>query len=427
MTSQTTVHFLFSVAVLLGVAKLLGALARRVRQPAVVGEIVAGVLCGPLVLPDAVREVLLPKDVAPLLSALASVGLALFMFIVGYELDHTLLRGRTRTALGVAGGSVLVPLLAGCGTALLLADRYAPGSTTGFVLFLGIAMSVTAFPVLARVLADRGLNSTPIGGVALAAAALGDLVAWVALAGVAAFCGTAEQWRVSLLPVYALFLLLVVRPALRRLLRPHGSGATPPAALFPLLTAGLLLSCAATEWLGVHYIFGAFAFGAIMPRAGLDGLREHLIRAAGQPSALLLPLYFVVAGSKMRLDGFGGTAVLTLLALLAVAVLGKAVGVYGGARLGGLPRADALPVAVLMNVRGLTEIVILSVGLELHLIDGTVYSMMVIMALVTTAMAGPLLDALPSPAAAPVSPASPASPVAPVAPVVAPHPTKSGR
>ncbi|WP_327694181.1 cation:proton antiporter [Streptomyces sp. NBC_00459] len=391
MTSETAVHFFTSLAVLLAVAKLFGALARRIRQPAVVGEIVAGVACGPLVLPDSVRDKLLPADVLPLLSALAATGLALFMFVVGYELEHTLLRGLKGTALGVACGSVLIPLAAGILVALPLAGEYAPDSHTGFVLFLGIAMSVTAFPVLARVLADRGLTGTPLGGVALAAAAFGDLVAWVALAGVVALFGNAGPWRIGLLPVYVLVLLAVVRPLLGRLLRRRADRGTPLAALFPVLVVGLLFSCAATEWMGVHYIFGAFAFGAVMPRGGFEELRVHVIDGAGHVCALLLPLYFVVAGSKVDLDGFGPAAVATLLLLLAVAVLSKAVGVYGGARLAGMEHTLSMPLALLMNMRGLTEIVILSVGLELHLIDGTVYSMMVVMAVVTTAMAGPLL------------------------------------
>ncbi|MEU9856976.1 cation:proton antiporter [Streptomyces sp. NPDC047974] len=397
MTGQTTVHLFFSLAALLAVAKLFGALARAVRQPPVVGEIVAGVLCGPLVLPESVRAVLIPKDVAPLLSALAAVGLALFMFVVGYELEHTLLRGRRRAALGVAVGSVLVPLVVGVLVALPLAARYAPGSHTGFVLFLGIAMSVTAFPVLARILADRGLTNGPLGGLALAAAAVGDLVAWVGLAGVAALTADGEQWRIALLPVYVLLLLCAVRPLLKRVLTHWAERPSAPAALFPLLVSGLLLSCAATEWMGVHYIFGAFAFGAVMPRAGLEKLRDRLIHTADQAGTLLLPLYFVVAGAKVSLDGFGASTLVTLLTLLTVAVAAKAAGVYAGARLSGLDHQSALPLSILMNVRGLTEIVILSVGLELGLIDGTVYSMMVVMAVVTTAMAGPLLAAAPPP------------------------------
>ncbi|MBT2401570.1 cation:proton antiporter [Streptomyces sp. ISL-100] len=391
MNGETTVHFFLTLAVLLGVAKLAGAVAIRLGQPAVLGEIVAGIVVGPLVLPDSVRQVLLPPDVTPLLGALAAVGLALFMFVVGYELDHALLRGRKRTTIGVAAGSVLVPLIGGTLVAIPLARHYATGSSTGFVLFMGIAMSITAFPVLARILADRGLNRLPLGGVALSAAAVGDLLAWVALAAVTALCGSAGQWQLALLPVYLVVLIAVVRPRLARLLKSYADGSTPPPSLLPLLAAGLLLSCAVTEWMGVHYIFGAFAFGAAMPRAGLEPLRAWVIRGADQAGALLLPLYFVIAGSKVTMDGFGGTALLALVVLIAVAVLTKAAGVYGGARLAGMPREEALPLSVLMNVRGLTEIVILTVGLELGLIGGDIYSMMVVMAVVTTAMAGPLL------------------------------------
>jgi Kef-type K+ transport system membrane component KefB len=218
-------------------------------------------------------------------------------------------------------------------------------------------------------------------------------VTWLSLAAVAALCGTADQWRVSLLPVYLLLLTLGVRPLLGRLLRRYAHHDRLPAGVLSLLASGLLLSCAATEWMGVHYIFGAFAFGAAMPRAGLGQFRTLVIQGMDQAGALLLPLYFVVAGSKVDLRGFGGTELLTLLALIAVACLTKTVGAYTGARIAGMPRDMALPVAALMNVRGLTEIVLLSVGLELHLIDDRIYSMMVVMAVVTTAMAGGLLKA----------------------------------
>ncbi|PYC87816.1 hypothetical protein C7C46_02820 [Streptomyces tateyamensis] len=382
------------MSVLLAVAKLFGSLARRARQPAVVGEIVAGVCCGPLLLPASVRHTLVPPDVQPLLGALAALGLALFMFVLGYELEHTLLRGLRGSALGVAAGSVTVPLALGILLALPLAKQYAPGSKTGFVLFLGIAMSVTAFPVLARVLADRRLTATPIGVLALVSAAFGDLVAWITLAGVVVLFGTTPQWRISLLPVYVLVLLVVVRPLLERLLgrRTDGAGDRLPPTLFPLLVVGLLTSCAAAEWLGVHYIFGAFAFGAVMPRSGFEDLRRHVTERANHIGALLLPLYFVVAGLKVDLHGLGPASLLTLTLILLVAVAGKAAGVYGGARLSGVDPRLALPLTALMNMRGLTELVILSVGLELHLINSTVYSMMVVMAVVTTAMAGPVLD-----------------------------------
>jgi Kef-type K+ transport system membrane component KefB len=390
VNAETTVHLFLSVAILLVAAKLFGVVATRIGQPQVVGEIIAGILAGPLMLPEPVRAFILPPSVAPLVQALASIGLALFMFTVGYELDAALLRGRKRAAFGIAAGSVLLPVIGGTLLGLALAAHYAPGSHLGFVLFLGLAMAVTAFPVLARILAEHGLTRQPIGGVCLAAAAVGDVAAWVALAGVAAFTGNVEPWRVALLPVYVLVLFGLVRPLLG-LRRYTNIAASPGPAFLSLVTAGLLLSCAATEWLGVHFIFGAFAFGAAMPRTGLERLRASVVKGVEYSCAVLLPLYFVVAGSKMSFVGFGGSAVLVIVVVIAVGVISKGAGAYGAARLSGLPHRDALPVSVLMNVRGLTEIVILSAGLDLGLIDSRIYSVMVVMAVITTAMAGPLL------------------------------------
>ncbi|WP_306320002.1 MULTISPECIES: cation:proton antiporter [unclassified Streptomyces] len=391
MTGSAVADFFLTLALALGAAHLAGRLARRAGQPAVVGEICAGLLASPMVLTASGSEAVLPADVKPLLGALANVGLATFMFLMGYELDGGLLRERRGAALGVATGSVVLPLAAGTALAVPLADTYAPGSHTAFVLFVGVAMSVTAFPVLARILADSGLSRHPVGSLALGAAALGDLVAWIGLAGVVAYAGTSGQWRTAALPVYLLLMVVVVRPVLGAAVRRAQHRDRPAERLLPLLVAGLMLSCAATEWLGIHFIFGAFAFGAVMPRNTLGSVRTGIMRQMEQVGHVLLPLYFVVAGSKVDLSGFTGAALLTLLAVIAVAVLSKAGGAYAGARLSGLDHSAAVPLAVLMNTRGLTEIVIVAVALDMHLIDQSFYSTMVVMAVVTTAMTGPLL------------------------------------
>ncbi|WP_239307802.1 MULTISPECIES: cation:proton antiporter [unclassified Frankia] len=392
MTGNATVGLFLTVAILLATAKLIGLAAVRLGQPAVLGEIVAGIAAGPL-LPDSMWHRLLAPDVLPLVNALAMIGLALFMFVVGYELEGALLRGRARSAVTVAAGSVLVPLAGGTLVALPLVGRYATGSHLGFVLFLGVAMSVTAFPVLARVLTERGLERVPLGGLALAAAAVGDVAAWLGLAAVAALCGHGGQWHVGFLPVYVLILLTVVRPLLRRLFARAAERGVLQRTLLTVLSAGLPLSCAATEWMGVHYIFGAFAFGVILPRTGPDEVRASVIDGLGQfGGQLLLPLYFVISGSKVDLSGIGVRGVAVLVLLVAVAVATKIVGAYVGGGLAGLGHTMSVPLAILMNIRGLTEIVMLSAGLDLGLIDRRVYSMMVLMAIVTTAMAGPALN-----------------------------------
>lgn len=394
MSGNTLTDFFLAVSLALGAGRVLGSLARRIGQPAVVGEICAGLLASPMVITTAGAEAVLPTEVKPLLGALANVGLALFMFVIGYEIDGTHLRGRRGATLGVTAGSVLVPLAAGCALAVPLASAHAPESRTAFVLFVGVAMSVTAFPVLARVLADRGLNRHPVGNLTLTAAAIGDLIAWICLAGVVAYAGASEQWRMALVPVYLVLMAAVVRPLLGVVVRRATDRDRPAERLVPLLIVGLMISCAATEWLGIHFIFGAFAFGAVMPRNALGTLRLGITRQMEQIGHVLLPLYFVVAGTKVDLSSFTPAAVLTLLAVIGVAVLSKAGGAYAGARLAGLPHSAAMPTAVLMNTRGLTEIVIVAVALDMSLIDQSFYSMMVVMAVVTTAMTGPLLGLL---------------------------------
>lgn len=391
MSGNTLTDFFLALSLALGAGRLFGSLARRVGQPAVVGEICAGLLASPMVITTAGAEAVLPTEVKPLLGALANVGLAVFMFVIGYEIDGAYLRGRRGATLGVAAGSVIVPLVAGCALAIPLASAHAPGSRTAFVLFVGVAMSVTAFPVLARILADRGLSRHPVGNLTLTAAAIGDLVAWICLAGVVAYAGASEQWRMALVPVYLVLMVAVVRPLLGGVVRRAQERDRAAERLVPLLIIGLMVSCAATEWLGIHFIFGAFAFGAVMPRNALGILRSGIMRQMEQIGHILLPLYFVVAGTKVDLSAFTPAAVLTLVAVIGVAVLSKAGGAYGGARLAGLPHSAAMPTAVLMNTRGLTEIVIVAVALDMTLIDQSFYSMMVVMAVVTTAMTGPLL------------------------------------
>ncbi|MEV7086864.1 cation:proton antiporter [Streptomyces sp. NPDC093085] len=395
MTGNAVSDFFLALTLAICAAKLFGALLRRVGQPPVVGEILAGILASPMVLSATASETIFPDAVRPVFAGLAHVGLATFMFLVGYEMDGALLRGRKRVPVAVAAGSVLLPLAGGIAVAIPLAATYAPGSHTGFVLFVGVAVSVTAFPVLARILADRRLNRTATGAVVLVAAAIGDLVAWICLAGVIAFAGGTGQWRTALMPLFVLLLGLVVRPALRRAVHRAEREDREATVLFPVLVAGLLLCAAATEWMGIHFIFGAFAFGAIMPRAGVSERMRHLVVTRMQQSGyLLLPLYFVVAGMKVDLSGVGGGVLLTLALVIAVSIATKTVGVYVAGRLAGAEHGQSLTAAVLMNTRGLTEIVIVSVGLEMGLINQQFYSIMVFMAVVTTVLTGPLLKVL---------------------------------
>jgi Kef-type K+ transport system membrane component KefB len=383
---------LADVAIVIILARLLGTAARLLGQPAVLGEILAGVLLGPTFFDGHLTKTLFPTTLISPLTALADFGLVLFMFVVGYELDLRLIRGRERVAASVAIGSVALPLILGTGLGVWLAHRNHVHHVSTFALFIGTAMSATAFPVLARILTDRGLHRTRIGGIALASAGIADVLAWTLLAAVVALAGSTQQWKVLLAIPYAAAMFLVVRPLLRQLSKAYlRAGRLTPDVLATIL-AGLLLSCYATNWMGLHFIFGAFLFGIVMPREQVLALREEILQRLTQISVLvLLPLYFVVSGLSINLSTIGNTGLEELGAILVVAIAGKFIGAYLGAQLNGVRGRNAGVIATLMNTRGLTEIVILGVGLQLHILSKPLYSLMVVMALVTTAMSGPLL------------------------------------
>ncbi|MFB6520683.1 cation:proton antiporter [Streptomyces sp. NPDC056401] len=406
MTESQAVHLFLGLAVILGLARAMGALARRFGQPAVIGEILTGVLLGPTLFGSQLSGAVFPAEVRPLLNALAGVGVALFMFVVGSELDLGILRGGGRATLWTSLCSTLLPLVLGAALALTLVSSHHEGSSVGFVLFFSVAMSVTAFPVLARIIADRKLANTRIGATALACAAITDLLAWTLLAVVVAIAtGERFDWWLTLLVPYVALMVTVVRPLLGRAARTvsedEQGGRAGNRNFLALVLGGLLVSAAFTEWLGLHYIFGAFLFGAVLPR-GTDGtLRDGVLqRVEPLCGLLLLPVYFVLSGLKVDLSRLNASDLGQLAAILVVAVTGKFAGAYVGARIGGLDGRHAAALGALLNTRGLTELVVLGVGLELGLLDAKLYSLMVVMAVTTTALTGPLLSRiLPAPTA----------------------------
>jgi K+:H+ antiporter len=376
---------LLDLALIIVCAHTAGAAARRIGQPPVVGEILAGILLGPVVLGSSLTGALFPASARQALEPLADLGLVLFMFGVGYELDHRL--ARPRAAASIAAGSTVLPFLLGAGLAGWLAGSHQHAGSLAFTLFLGIAMSVTAFPVLARIVADRGLSSTRVGALALSSAAAGDVAAWSLLAVVMSVSGGQAAWTTLLAVPLVLVTIFLVRPLLAATL-PRRTG---PSA-FICLAAGLLLTAAVTDLLGLHVIFGAFLFGAICPRGDGQLRTEVVDRLTGVGRQLLLPVFFVVAGYQLDLAGIGLPGLGELAAILAVAIIAKVAGAYLFARLHRLPRAEAATLAVLMNTRGLTEIVVLTIGLRAGILDQQLYSLLVVMALITTAMTGPLLS-----------------------------------
>ncbi|MHA3705244.1 cation:proton antiporter, partial [Jatrophihabitans sp. YIM 134969] len=388
-------YLLGDLAIIIVAARLLGRLARKLGQPSVVGEILAGVLLGPTLFSGAITKALFPMDLRPMLQSLSIVGLVLFMFVVGYEVDRSLIRGRERVAVRVSIGSIILPLGLGAALGVWLAHRHDVDDVLPFALFIGASMSVTAFPVLARILTDRGLQRTRIGGLAIASAAVDDVLAWSLLAVVVTIAGSeggSDQWHVLLSPVYIALMALVVRPLLQRLVTARNRAGRLTPDVLAIIVVGLVLSCYATEWLGVHYIFGAFIFGACMPRLHGEQLREDVLERLEQISVIvLLPVFFVIAGLGVNLSQVGLAGLLELVAILVVAIGGKFIGAYLGARSAGVPSRQSAVLGTLMNTRGLTEIVILTVGKELGILDTELFSLMVVMALVTTIMAGPLL------------------------------------
>ncbi|MET8196302.1 cation:proton antiporter [Micromonospora sp. NPDC005686] len=391
MAPHQATFLLLDLALILLISRVFGTLAGRFGQPAVIGEVIGGILAGPTLLGSDLSTALFPTDVRPFLTGLANIGVAIFMFMVGLEVNRKAMRGQGPIAVTVSLSSILLPLGLGVALATFLWTRHPGEHRLGFLLFVGAAMSVTAFPVLARILTDRGLSRTPLGGLALACAAVDDVLAWTLLAGVIAIAGTGSSDQLLLLMVvpYLGVMLGVVRPLLRRIL-------SPSAVLTPGLLAtvfiGALLSGAATEWMGLHFLFGAFLFGVLVPREGTERLRGDILGSVERfNGTLLLPVFFVVAGFKVNLSGIGAGGLVEFALILLVAITGKFGGAYAAARLHGLPARRSAMLATLLNTRGLTELIILSVGLQLALLDQELYSMMVAMAVITTAMAGPLL------------------------------------
>ena len=397
MTASAVGSLLAGLAIIVALARLLGALFQRFGQPAVVGEILVGIVLGPTFFGVGLSNHLFPvQQVRPALGGLANVGLVLFMFIVGYELDHSLVRASGRAAVSVSLGSIIAPLGLGILLGLWLAHQQHVAHTVDFALFIGVAISITAFPVLARILTDRGMQRTKLGSLALASAAVGDVTAWTLLAVVVAIsqaAGASSQWRILLLLPYGAVIWFLVRPVLRQLAaRRDTAGRLTPDILVVVLV-GLILSAYATQWMGLHFIFGAFLFGAVMPQAEAQQMRYEILERLEQLSVLLLlPVYFVLAGLSVNLSSFGGQSAVDLVLILAVAIAGKFGGAYLAARMQRVRPRQAGALATLMNTRGLTEIVILTVGLQLGILNVALYSLMVVMALVTTAMTGPTLS-----------------------------------
>lgn len=390
------VQLLLAITVVVAACKIVGWLGQRVGQPAVMGEIVAGIVLGPSVLgalwPQG-AAVLLPKAAIPQLNVVAQLGVIFFVFLAGLELNTRLLRGRGRLAVVVSHVSIAFPFLLGVGLAVFAYTRFAPAGVgfLAFALFFGVSLSITALPVLVRILHEIGLFRTEAGVVALTCAVVDDVTAWSLLALVVALTTASSLFgvvlTVALTVAFVAFLGLVVRPLLRGLVTRVPVARLRKAA--PLSVVGVLLCALATEWIGVHAMFGAFVFGLVFPRDNVIAT-WLLDKVGGLTTALMLPLFFAYSGLRTNITLISAEGWAWCAVILVAAVVGKLGGSALSARAVGESWNRALQVGVLMNCRGLTELVVLNIGLDLGVLSPMLFTMLVIMALVSTAMAGPM-------------------------------------
>lgn len=392
---------ILQIGTILIVARLVGWLFKKFHQPRVVGEMVAGILLGPSLLgwlAPGIAASLFPSESLGHLNSLSQVGLLIFMFLVGLELDLRQLRELGRAAVMTSQVSIIAPFILGSLFAVYLYPRLSDPSVsfTAFALFMGAAMSVTAFPVLARILTERNMLRTRVGSVAITCAAVDDVTAWCILAGIVVIVRASSLelpvWMtVSGLLAFVLMMGLVVRPALRRLEMVYEKRGNLTQDLIAIILLVVLASGWITESLGVHALFGAFLAGVVMPRHS-ELSRELSQKFEALIVVLLLPIYFALTGLRSSIFLINGARMWFYCAVIIVlAVVGKLGGSMLSARINGMSWRESAAVGILMNTRGLVELVILNIGLDLGILSPALFSIMVLMALVTTLMTTPLL------------------------------------
>lgn len=396
-----TTEVIGGIALILVVSSLLGAAARRCGQPTVIGQILTGVLLGPSLLgrlPGHLTGRVFPHRALPSLTVLAQVAVVIFMFSVGYEIELRSLRGHGRLVPLVAIGALVVPMSLGMACVLLFHPGFAAvgegHAARSFILFMGVATSITALPVLAAIVRERGLAGTTAGVAAAAAAGIMDVLAWLALA--AALIGTGHSarlpWPVTLLLIssFAAAMLVVVPPALTWWTSRHQSVLASPVPVAFALAMG---SAWVTASLGLHPVFGGFLAGLAMRGRG-SAPDADVLRCMDQAGGLLLPLFFVVTGLSLNVGAVHGDPLILLVLIVVIASAGKLGPAYAASRACGLRPRDSATIAALVNTRGLTELIALNVGLSAGIIDQRMFTILVLMALITTLMTGPLLSAI---------------------------------
>ncbi len=392
---------LVEVLIVIGLSRLVGLGFRSIKQPLVIGEIVAGIMLGPslfgLVAPH-LAVTLFPPETFPFLNVLSQVGLIFFMFLIGLELNPKYLNSQLEVAVLTSHVSILVPFSLGTLLAVILYPLVSNASVsfTAFALFLGAAMSITAFPVLARIITENNLQGTRLGTLALTCAAVDDVTAWcllavaIAVARTGDFAGAIPTIIASI--IYIGFMLTAGRWFLQRLAKHYLRAGRLSQLVLAGIYMGVVASALITELIGIHLIFGAFLLGAAMPK-NEDLVRELAVKTEDFVLIFLLPIFFAYSGLRTQIGLLNRPELWLLCALvLGVAIAGKYVGTYVAARVSGINKREASALGWLMNTRGLTELIVLNIGLELGVISPLIFTMLVIMALVTTFMTSPLLE-----------------------------------
>ncbi len=434
-------HVLLALVVVIATARAMGWVFRSANQPPVVGEILAGIVLGPSLLGHLVpgaESYLFPAMVSPYLNIIAQVGVILYMFLVGLELDPALLRQRGHSTVAISHASIVLPFILGAAIALYLYPKLSTSDVpfTCFSLFLGVSMSVTAFPVLARILTDRAIHKTRMGAIALTCAAVDDVTAWCMLAFVVSVARAEAAGAIATIAMalgFIVLMIVLVRPAMARLSLLYGNRGRLTQGVMASVFIALLISASATELIGIHAVFGAFALGAVIPHdSGMA--REMTDRLEDIVVVLLLPAFFAYTGLRTQIGLVNGWEQWMMCALIiVVASAGKFGGSAIAARITGLNWRDSSALGVLMNTRGLMELIVLNIGLEMNVISPTLFAMLVIMALVTTFSTTPILhlitrkqipEAQPFPELGTFSPEPAVAPQAParVPPFPATHP-----
>jgi Kef-type K+ transport system membrane component KefB len=401
VSTDLTFHVLLALAVVVIAGHILGRLLAAVGQPPVIGEVLSGILLGPSLvgrLAPGVENYLFPVSARPALGVVAQLGVVLYMFVVGLEFDAGSLRRRAAPFVFTSLASIALPFVLGCALATFIYPELSQAGVAfiPFAMFMGVAMSITAFPVLARILTDRGLTRTDLGVAALTCAAVDDVTAWCLLAvvvGVARATLGGALVAILLTVAFIAVMFFVARPIAAWLLN-GGESEEASQETVTWTLAALLVSALVAEEIGIHAIFGAFLFGAIVP-AESPIARQLSLRRTPVVTILFLPAFFALTGLRTEIGLVSSWQDWGIcLLVIGLATAGKFGGTFAAGRLMGMPGRFAAQLGILMNTRGLMELIVLNVGLDLGVISPALFTMMVIMALVTTAMTTPMLDAL---------------------------------